>query len=227
MLHNCAWAAATSSALTMAPLLRLEGDGAPPHITRPVPGTGACAEERARLAPWLAMQKKTSSASRAKIAQARLLYDAGAPIAEILDLLAMSAAQFRRFREENGWPLRASACKRKADPPARRTPALAADPGRLISRLEEAVEREFARAEAALEKQAPKTLEASARTIATLVKALAELKRIRREADAPRANATSDDDHRDHGAEPPRELAELRAELARRLERLRGERASR
>ncbi len=173
------------------------------------------------------MQKKTSLAPRAKIAQARLLYDAGAPIAEILDLVAMSAARFRRFREENGWPLRASACKRKADPPATPAPGAAADPGRLIIRLEEAVEREFARAEAALEKHAPKTLEASARTIATLVKALAELKRMRREAEAPKGNATSDDDQRDDSAEPPRELAELRAELARRLERLRGERPSR
>ncbi|WP_363346170.1 hypothetical protein [Methylocystis echinoides] len=172
------------------------------------------------------MHKKTSPASRAKITQAKLLYDAGAPIAEILALLSMSAPQFRRFREANGWPLRASACKRKADPPDAPTAGPAADPGRLILRLEDAVEREFARAEAALEKHAPKTLEASARTIATLVKALAELKRMRREADAPRETATSADDHPDADAEPPRELAELRAELARRLERLRGERPS-
>ncbi|RTL83037.1 MAG: hypothetical protein EKK29_14880 [Hyphomicrobiales bacterium] len=169
------------------------------------------------------MQKKTSPAARAKIAQARLLYDAAAPISEILDLLGMSVAQFRRFRDENGWPLRASPCARKAGPPATPAPGPAADPGRLILRLEEAVEREFARAETALEKQAPKTLEASARTIATLVKALAELKRMRRDADAQRGNATSDDDDRDDSADPPRELAELRAELARRLERLRGE----
>lgn len=170
------------------------------------------------------MQKKTFPASRVKIAQAKLLYDAGAPIAEILDLLAMSAARFRQFREANGWPLRASACKRKADPPDQPAPRAPPDPGRLILRLEDAVEREFARAETALEKHAPKTLEASARTIATLVKALAELKRMRRETDAPSENATRQDDDTDAGAEPPRELAELRAELARRLERLRGER---
>jgi hypothetical protein len=44
------------------------------------------------------------------------------------------------------------------------------------------------------------------------VKALAELKRMRREADAPRETATSADDHPDADAEPPRELAELRSD---------------
>jgi hypothetical protein len=168
------------------------------------------------------MPKKNPSP--AKIAQAKLLYDAGAPIPEILALLGMSVAQFRQFREAKRWPLRASACKRKAEAPAT-APAPAADPGRLILRLEEAVEHEFARVETALEKHAPKTIEASARTIATLVKALAELKRMRRETDAPRETASRQDDDADtDNAEPPRELAELRAELARRLERLRGER---
>lgn len=174
------------------------------------------------------MQKKTSP-PRAKIAQAKLLYDAGAPLAEITKLLGMTGPQFRGFRERNGWPMRASACRRKAaaedpPPPAPRP----ADPGRLIARLEDAVEREFARAEAALEKHAPKTIEASARTLATLVKTLAELKRMRRETDELKEggrdaddDAAQDDAARD---EPPRELAELRAELARRLERLRGER---
>jgi hypothetical protein len=173
------------------------------------------------------MQKKTSPPSRQKIEQARLLYDAGAPIAEILALLKLTAAQFRRFRETNGWPMRASACARKADPPQPpQPPPPARDHGRLIARLEDAVEREFARAETALEKHAPKTIESSARALATLVKALAELKRLRRDAGGLQEDATRDDDETaDASNEPPRELAELRAELARRLERLRGERA--
>ena len=174
------------------------------------------------------MSTKAASPSREKVAQARLLYDAGAPIAELLKLLHMSAAQFRRFRETNDWPMRASACARRTGaaeaPPAPRP----ADPGRLIARLEDAVEREFARAEAALEKHAPKTIEASARTLATLVKTLAELKRMRRETDElTEGGRDADDDAAQDDAardEPPRELAELRAELARRLERLRGER---
>jgi hypothetical protein len=167
--------------------------------------------------------QKNISPQRDKIAQAKLLYDAGAPLAEITKLLGMTDWRFRCFRESNGWPKRASACKRKADgqtSPA--TQVKPADPARLIARLEDAVEREFARAEAALEKQAPKTIEASARTLATLVKTLAELKRMRRDADETKEDATRSDD--DASDEPPRELAQLRAELARRLERLRGDR---
>lgn len=179
------------------------------------------------------MRAKSAPPSREKIAQAKLLYDAGvSPIAEILKLLDMSAGQFRTFRMKNHWPLRASACAPKtgqASRTANATAALAA--GGLIARLEDAVEREFARAEAALEKHAPKTIEASARTLASLVKTLGELKRMRREADRNEDGARDDNDG--DGTDdvsglddPPRELAELRAELARRLERLRGERPS-
>lgn len=173
------------------------------------------------------MAAKSVPPSDEKIAQAKLLYDSGVtPIGEILELLGMSVGRFRRFREIHGWPLRASACApgRKAtdETPAAKKPR---DAGRLIARLEEAVEQEFARAEAALAKHAPKTIEASARTLASLVKTLAELKRMRRESEDRENDANDDSDEaaseRD-GDAPPRELAELRAELARRLERLRG-----
>ncbi|CCJ06926.1 hypothetical protein [Methylocystis sp. SC2] len=163
-----------------------------------------------------------------KIAQAKLLYDSGVtPISEILELLGMTQAQFHTYRVNNNWPLRASACapRKKAQdaaPPPARKPR---DANRLIARLEDAVQQEFARAEAALAKPAPKTIEASARTLASLVKTLAELKRMRRENNDRENDANDDSDHagseRDSDA-PPRELAELRAELARRLERLRG-----
>jgi hypothetical protein len=169
------------------------------------------------------MPKKTAP-PRAKLAQAKLLYEAGAPIPEITKLLGMSERWFRSYREENGWPLRASACRRKTDAEEAPTPKKQADPASLIARLEDAVEREFARAEAALEKQAPKTIEASARTLATLVKTLAELKRMRRDADETKEDATRPDDDALGSDDPPRNLAELRTELARRLERLRGER---
>ncbi|PPD44507.1 MAG: hypothetical protein CTY15_07295 [Methylocystis sp.] len=170
------------------------------------------------------MQKK-SAPPREKLAQAKLLYDAGAPLSGITKLLGMTDAQFRTYREKNGWPKRASACRRKAGAKDEPPPAAPEDSGRLIARLEDAVEREFARAEAALEKHAPKTIEASARTLATLVKTLAELKRMRRDSDDARKDAAGSDDDADASDDaPPRELAELRAELARRLERLRGER---
>jgi hypothetical protein len=166
------------------------------------------------------MRPKISPPASEKIAQAKLLYDAGAPIAQITTLLGMTASQFLSFREKNDWPKRASVCPRKSAQP-KAGPAVV-DPGGLIVKLEDAVAREFARVEAALEKQNPKTIEMSARALATLVKTLAELKRMRREADETKEDATRADD--DRADEPPRELAELRAELARRLERLRGDR---
>jgi hypothetical protein len=68
----------------------------------------------------------------------------------------------------------------------------------------------------------------SARTLASLVKTLAELKRMRRESEDKKNDADDDSDQsagdasERGGDEPPHELAELCAELARRLERLRG-----
>ncbi len=171
------------------------------------------------------MPQKRAAPSRQKIAQARLLYDAGvAPIAEVAKLLGLSEAQFRRVRTAQGWPMRAAAGtprNAKAAPPP--FPEASGD---LIARLEEAVQREFARAEATLEKKAPASIEASARTLASLVRTLAELKRMRREAgEAEKQKDAHDDDDADAGRDaPPRQLAELRAELARRLERLCGER---
>ncbi len=173
------------------------------------------------------MAAKSVPPAREKIAQAKLLYDSGvAPIPEILKLLGMNVGQFRRFRENNGWPLRASACAPKKAPKEAHAVKRRGDARGLIARLEDAVQQEFARAEAALAKHAPKSIEASARTLASLVKTLAELKRMRREADQNEDGAVNDSDAAagDAHDEPPRELAELRAELTRRLERLRGER---
>ena len=175
------------------------------------------------------MRAKSVPPCDEKIAQAKLLYDSGVtPIGEILELLGMSVGQFRRFRETHGWPLRASACAPKKPQEAANAAKKPRDAGRLIARLEDAVEQEFARAEAALAKHAPKTIEASARTLASLVKTLAELKRMRRESEDKKNDADDDSDQsvgdasEGGGDAPPRELAELRAELARRLERLRG-----
>lgn len=167
--------------------------------------------------------------SREKLAQAKLLYDAGVtPVSEIHALLGMSARRFRQFRLEQGWPLRASPIVRVAAAAAS-APAISAAPAAsLIARLEDAVEREFTRAEMALRNHAPKTIEQSARTLASLVRTLAELKRMKREAEAF-GETTKETHERDGDAgdepfdEPPRQLAELRAELARRLGRLNGE----
>jgi len=164
------------------------------------------------------MPDRLAPPSQETVEKARLLYDGGvAPLPDIRALLGMSESSFLRFRKLNGWPMRASPIPGAA-------PAARADTRVLIARLEDTVEREFARAETALKKHAPKTSEQSARTLALLVKTLAELKRMRRDCDGDAAQAREDDAER-HGFadDPPRELAELRAELARRLERLRGE----
>jgi len=170
---------------------------------------------------------KPSSPSPDKVAQARLLYDGGvAPIPEILKLLGMSQKTFYRYRLRHHWPMRESPLRPKIQnaterPPPRRAPG---DAPALIARLEEAVTTEFSRVEAALGKKTPRSVEQSARALASLVRSLAELKRLRREAEADTRNTRDDDDASGDDADdrPPRELAELRAELARRLERLGG-----
>jgi len=103
------------------------------------------------------MRAKSVPPGDEKIAQAKLLYDSGVtPIGEILELLGMTQAQFYTYRVNNNWPLRASACapRKKAgdDAPSAKKPR---DANRLIARLEDAVEQEFARAEAALAKPFP------------------------------------------------------------------------
>jgi len=172
------------------------------------------------------MRAKSAPPCDEKIAQAKLLYDSGVtPISEILELLGMTQAQFYTYRVNNNWPLRASVCAPKKTQEAAPATKKPRDANRLIARLEDAVEQEFARAEAALAKPAPKTIEASARTLASLVKTLGELKRMRRENEDHENDAEHDSDEAASergGDAPPRELAELRAELARRLERLRG-----
>ncbi|WP_024881616.1 hypothetical protein [Methylosinus sp. LW3] len=176
------------------------------------------------------MASKSDALSRDIVTQAKLLYDAGVtPLAEVRAMLGMSERAFHSFRENEGWPMRPSPIKRKSvEEPSmatRRSAPAEKDSGSLIARLEEAVEREFVRAEAALAtcgaKAAPKTMETSARVLASLVRSLAELKRMNRDAAVAR-----EEDGRVRDAfddEPPRQLAELREELARRLERMCGD----
>lgn len=173
------------------------------------------------------MARKSAAPScadiEATIERAKLLYDAGVePIAKVREMLDMSEGQFRAFRLAQGWPMRASPIKR-ADAP--REPAPTKAPSKsLIARLEEAVEREFVRAETALEKGGPKSMEASARVLASLVRSLSELKRMTRDSGPAASEAEEDESGADASAdEPPRRLAELREELARRLERLCGD----
>ena len=188
------------------------------------------------------MARKQDALSPDIVAQAKLLYDAGVtPLAEVRAMLGMNERAFRSFRESEGWRLRPSPIRRKSAPALARESApqesapqeptekesIEKEPSKsdsrsLIARLEEAVEREFLRAEAMLAtggaKAAPKTMETSARVLASLVRSLAELKRMNRDAGAAREEDGRGKDAFDD--EPPRQLAELREELARRLERM-------
>jgi len=188
------------------------------------------------------VKNRVPAPSSEKVAQARLLYDAGlTPVSEIRALLGMSAHRFHAFRVQNGWPLRPRLCRPAGDaatqksardapsaPPRNDTNVRPIRPERLrevqmmIMRLEDAVTREFVRAETALARQTPKNAETSARTLSSLVKTLVELKKM----PAPPAPAPVDEEEEEDDDPPPRDIDELRAELARRLERLEREKSS-
>lgn len=151
--------------------------------------------------------------SAEEVAQARRLYDDNATLDSICTRLKVSKTWFRKFREANGWPPRPCFGRASTSSPGR-----TAASERLVQRLEATVEREYARVERALQSGA--SSEIDARTLASLVKSLAELKRIKREN-----RVENEHDAAEARDDPPRELAELRAELARRIERITGARA--
>jgi hypothetical protein len=171
------------------------------------------------------------------VEEAQLLYEAGVePVEEIAARLGISRTSFYRLAGKLGWPHRrtfgeegvtlgaAQPAPAAADP----TPGAPAEPQKpailvvprtldeLIPRVEAAINREFAHAEHALAHGEPRNAERYAKVMASLVRSLAELKRVPR-------GAPAEHEKHDNGAdEPPaRDLAELKAELARRLDRLR------
>jgi hypothetical protein len=162
-----------------------------------------------------------------RVEEARLLYEAGiVPVEDVVALLEMSRDAFYRFRHAQGWQLRrppmrqrAFAAKQEAATPGapERPPAPVAPMtlDEMIPKIEAAINREFALAEHALAHGEPRNAEKTAKTMASLVRSLAELKRVKREAQGHER-------HNDGpGEAPTRDLDELKAELARRLDRLR------
>jgi hypothetical protein len=154
---------------------------------------------------------------------------------EIQALLGLGRSAFYEFRRNEGWPPRkrgghgvrkerssetkAGGVNATRSPQARaERPAIPITPlsaDELIPKLEAAINREFAHAEYALAHGEPRNAEKNAKTMASLVRSLAELKRIKRDAQGHER-------HNDRADEPPaRDLDELKAELARRLDRLR------
>ena len=163
------------------------------------------------------------------VTQAKLLYDAGVePLAKVREMLDMSEGQFRALSRSR----RAGRCApRRSSAAPTRQQARASAPTKppsssLIARLEEAVEREFvARRDGARETGGPKT---HGDERARAREPRAQPRRI--EAHESRRGSRADDAEEDGQVAPtlpttslPAELAELREELARRLERLCGD----
>ncbi|MBV9394795.1 MAG: hypothetical protein JOZ84_10315 [Methylobacteriaceae bacterium] len=154
------------------------------------------------------------------VEEARLVYDAGAvSVEEIAAMLGIKRAAFFNFRKKHGWkPRRPFNHPERSEEPAVAAPIASGrtlTPDELIPKIEAAINREFAHVEHALAHGEPRNAEKTARTMASLVRSLAELKRVQRDA---QGHGT----HNDGAGEPPaRDLADLKAELARRLDRLR------
>jgi hypothetical protein len=161
------------------------------------------------------------------VEEARLLYDAQVePLEAIEKMLGLNRIGFYRFRVREGWPMRkhggdhTAVYERRGNDSAPDAPlspeATRLNHDELIGKLEAAINREFAHAEHALAHGEPRNAEKNAKVMASLVRSLAELKRV------PRGAPAAHEKQKEGADEPPaRGLAELKAELARRLDRLR------
>lgn len=139
-----------------------------------------------------------------------------------------NSALVKKKNRQAAVPLNASAQEADSDASCdnlmtRADQSLDGDAVGLSRRLDEIVRRELATAEERLRSGSVANAERNARVLTALVKAMAELARLeRQEKGAERYDADHSESARDeHDDEPPTDVAELRAELARRLEILR------
>jgi hypothetical protein len=169
------------------------------------------------------------------IEEARVIYEGGVePIDVPMTLLGMKQTAFYKFMKEQGWRMRRDYYRVPAMParpnarvdaqpatgeaavPAPSVPVEPLTPDEMIPKIEAALNRELAHVQHALAHGEPRNAERTAKTMASLVRTLAELKRVQREAHGHDGRDDRDDD------EPPaRDVAELKAELARRIDLLR------
>jgi hypothetical protein len=165
--------------------------------------------------------------SAAAIAKARALYDDSlTPLQDIAATLKLSRHAFLTMRRKLAWPKRPAPAKAAKPAPKPRLPEDGGcdepiDTGALKKRLAHALRREIARVESELETVAPPGAERKARILASLVKTLADLRRLD-DTMKQASQGGAQDDGRDDG--PPRDLATLRQALVERLEDLRGQR---
>ncbi len=165
-----------------------------------------------------------------QLLEARQLYEDGiVPVEAVAATLGMSKRTLYDHIGPWGWTSRAKlrqARRARAENIARTKddhddtlPDLApdVDATTLARRLDEVVRRELAGAETRLRRGPVATAERNARVLSALVKALSELTRMERQE----RDAQADDHESQDDASTPSDLAELRTELAKRLEGLR------
>lgn len=166
------------------------------------------------------------------IPEARALYDSGAPVAHVAKALNMKAGAFRRLRQKHGWPMRpspivartsAAAPKRsvrksKVAPAEASLPPGALDLPAFRRQIADAAHSELSKVQKTLASGKTEDVERNARLLASLVKSLAELRRL--EALDPPGGVTAPAVEGQDDEPPPRDLDALRDELARALERM-------
>ena len=162
----------------------------------------------------------------ATIDAARKLYDEGQSWKKVAAALGVSVTTAKKYIALWEWPAREaevplqfqkkSAASQPQDEPGEQRRDTAA----LARRVEAAVRKELTAIEKRMGSSTAASAERNARVLASLVKSLAELRKLDRE-DAQDQNR-NEGDHDDE-PRPPRDLARLRDELAADLERIRAQ----
>ena len=204
----------------------------------------------------MTLQLESKAPMPLSLAEARALYDGGAPVTAVAAALEIDARAFLRLRKTYNWPLRPSpiatgakpahgdkrprlartkSAKRKrasgktapppASAPSETAPADLAPVNipAVRRQVETAVQANLASVQNTLASGDTADIERNARLLASLVKSLAELRRL--EALEPRSDDNTGAADGNEDERPPRDIETLRDELARALERMSVERA--
>ena len=159
----------------------------------------------------------------AEIEEARRLYDAGISYMRIGEALFKTTGAAYRLMQREAWPARPA--RRSGAPPSAGATAkrfdtpMAADS--LAHNIESIIRASLRDVELRLKSSTAANAEKHARVLASLVKSLGELRKLEREAGPKRSAREGEDDSGASTPGPPRDMAELRAELAAHLARLR------
>lgn len=162
------------------------------------------------------------------VEEARRLYDQGAAWKDVAAALGASIATARKYAKIWGWPEREKATPAVSSRTAKAQKKYRAtskekenscdDIPSLARRVETAVRKELTAVERRLGSSTAAAAERNARVLASLVKSLAELRKLERDdrQDETKRNEGDNDD----GPRPPRDLARLREELEATLARI-------